>query len=183
MKSAFFQAVLVVFGVILAFAANEWREAAAERREAAEALSSVREELAGNRAAALASKTYHEERLALIAERAAAGGSLSVRDFPRGFIAPATLSTAAWSSAAESGALANMDYAEIVKLSRLYDLQAVYRDQTVTAGSIIFQRMFDGGVANIPANANGLEAFIGASLYREQGLNETYDSATAGDAD
>ncbi|MFN0025419.1 MAG: hypothetical protein ACKVS5_16125 [Parvularculaceae bacterium] len=179
MKSAAFQAILVVFGVMLAFAANEWREAAIEHRESGEALASIREELASNRAAAAASKTYHEQRLALIAERAATGEPLSLSDFPRGFISPATLSTAAWSSASETGALANTDYQEIVRLSRVYDMQAVYRDQTVTAGGIIFQRLFDQGVASIPKNAAGLEGVITSFLYRESALIEAYDKATA----
>ena len=182
MKSAIFQAILVVFGVVLAFAANEWREAAADRREAAEALAGIREELAANRAAAAASAAYHQEKLALIGERQAAGAALGVRDFPRGFISPATLSTAAWTSASETGALAHLDYREIVRLSRLYDMQTVYQNQTLTAGGIIYQRMFDDGLSSIPANGEGLAGFIATFLYREQALVEAYDAALKPDA-
>ncbi len=177
MKSAIFQAALVVLGVVLAFAANEWREAAAERREAHEALASIRDELAANRELAAASAAYHAEKLALIAERDAAGAALTLSDFPRGFISPATLSTAAWTSASETGALAHLDYAEIVELSRLYDMQTVYLNQTVTAGDIIYERMFDDGLAAIPANAEGLSGFIATFRYREEALVAAYDAA------
>jgi type II secretory pathway pseudopilin PulG len=129
-KSAIFQAALVVFGVVLAFAANEWREAAADRRRAGEALTSIREELAANRDAAAASAAYHAEKLSLI-----------------------------------------------VELSSLYDMQTVYLNQTLTAGTIIYERMFDDGVGAIPANADGLSAFISTFRYREEALVAAYDAA------
>jgi hypothetical protein len=175
MKSAIFQAVLVVLGVILAFGANEWREGDIKRREAAEALASIREELAANREAAASSAAYHAEKLTLIGERRGAQAPLALQDFPKGFISPATLSTAAWTSAAETGALANLDYKVILDLARLYDMQEVYHNQSLTAGDIIYERMFDDGIASIPANPAGLSAFISTFLYREQALVKAYD--------
>jgi hypothetical protein len=180
-KGAVFQSLLVVFGVVLAFAANEWREAAAERREARIALEVIKEELSANRAAALASAAYHQERLALIEERARTGAGVELRDFPRGFLNPATLSTAAWTSAAETGSLANIEYDEIVRLSRIYEMQRAYRDETFTATGIIYQRMFDEGVESVPKNATGLVGLISAFLYREQALVKAYDSALTGE--
>lgn len=177
MKSAIFQAALVVLGVVLAFAANEWRQSAAADRASAEALASIREELEANRGAVAASAAYHGQKLGLIAERSASGAPLAAVDFPRGFVSPATLSSAAWTSASETGALANLPYAEIVKFSRLYDMQAVYLNQTRAAGDIIYQRMFEAGPDSIPANASGLAGIIGAFRYREQALVEAYDAA------
>lgn len=58
-RSAFLEAMFVVLGVVLALAANEWRQGRADHRQSEQALASITEELKANREAIAASMEYH----------------------------------------------------------------------------------------------------------------------------
>src|SRR5262249_48497316 len=96
--SAIFQAVLVVLGVLLGFAVTEWQANAREQSEAQHALASIIEELGANRAAVVESLTYHEQKLAAMLEAQKANAKPDIRMFDRGFVSPAQVSDAAWTS-------------------------------------------------------------------------------------
>src|SRR5687768_9708734 len=58
---AMFEAAFVVLGVILALAANEWRETRVHRAEAASARTAIANELRENRRLLDSSRAYHRE--------------------------------------------------------------------------------------------------------------------------
>lgn len=176
MRSAAFQAFLVVLGVVLAFTANEWREARAVRAEARHALASIFDEIEANRAAVLAATAYHGEKLDMIY---AADAPLTPAAFPRGFVAPAQVSRVAWSLAGEIGALAELPFEQVLALGEVYALQDAYAAQQATVGRLIYDEMFEKGPQGLVDNGQGLSTLLATFRYRESQLVAAYDTALA----
>ena len=84
-RQAIFEAFFVVLAVVLALAANEWRQGRADREQARGALASIVEELEANRQAVSESLQYHQSRLELIVRMQQSSQAPDGRDFPRGF--------------------------------------------------------------------------------------------------
>ncbi|HOX26068.1 MAG TPA: hypothetical protein PLL30_09105 [Candidatus Krumholzibacteria bacterium] len=174
--TALFEAFFVVLGVVLALAANEWRQDRADRAHADRALAAIAEELRSNREGVLAAGEYHEERMSRIYGRGPQEPRLEARDFPRGFISPARVFRTAWDTAGETGALEHLDYAKVLALSRVYASQDRYEHQARTAGELIYAELFRGGTEAIVANQGNLAMVIGTFAYRERELVAEYDS-------
>lgn len=174
------EACLVVLGVVLALAANEWRRAHNDRASAAAAMASIREELATNRTAVLESARYHIQLSdSLIALRNGAPGPAGPRTadisvFSRGFVLPARLLHTAWDAAEATGAVRHMGLDDVLLLSRVYDEQDYYRRQTDQVGQLIFGRIFDQGMQGMVANSPNLVNIISAFWYRECQLLQSY---------
>ena len=175
--SAIFQAVLVVLGVILGFAVTEWQANAREQGEAQHALSGIIEEIGANRNAIVDARTYHQDKLTAMIEAQKSNARLDVRIFERGFVAPAQVSSAAWTSASEVGALAHLPFDDVLSLSRVYAQQAAYMQQQVTVSGIIYNEIFARGSEGMLDNAAGLRAIVSTLQYREQQLEEAYAAA------
>jgi hypothetical protein len=175
LRTAALEAGFVVFGVVLALVANEWRQGVLRAREAERALDAVFEELERNHAAVRASAEYHGATLGLI--RAAAGGGrpLTIRDFGRGFVSAAELQRTAWDSAAATGATREFELPLVLALSHVYALQDRYERQAESVGRILYADLYAGGPGRIVANAANLASLIGAMSYRERELLEVYD--------
>ncbi len=177
--SALFQGALVVLGVLLGFLITEWQADQSRKAEAGLALASIVEEITANRDAVIAARTYHADHIAIIDTAAEARTPLDIRDFPRGFIAPAQTSNAAWTSASETGALAYMPFERVLALSRIYSQQAAYQQQQATVSTVIYTELFEAGAEGIVRQSNGLRAFLATFLYREQQLEKAYAGALA----
>lgn len=175
LRKAFFEAFFVVFGVVLALGANEWRQNAAADRQAAEAMENIRAELAANRELVQASLDYHNGQVALLGERMHSGEPVKANEFNKGFVFPAPIANTAWEVAKETGALANMDYGEVLALSDVYVSQDRYRDQARTIGGLIYEIMLHGGHEEVLENKKSLLSVIYTFVYREMGLLEEYD--------
>ena len=181
-RAALMEASFVVLGVVLALAANEWREARVDRREAAAALASITEELASNRSAVASSLEYHDALLAMLQRSRTDGTALDADRFTRGFVSPAQLHRTGWESASETGVLGHMEYATVLHLARAYAQQARYEEQARSVGEIIYGEYYRGGAEALLANPHGLASLIGTFAYRERQLLESYDR-TAGPSD
>jgi len=180
MRKAFFEAFFVVFGVVLALAANEWRQNAAATRHADEALATIEAELTTNRDLVIASREYHQGQVDLLTERMKASEPVYPREFPKGFIFPARVSDTAWEVAKETGALANMDYETVLALSNVYAAQDRYMNQAEMVGALIYEVMLDGGIEAVVDNHKNLMSVIYTFVYRETGLIEEYAAVPAG---
>ena len=176
LRKAFFEAFFVVFGVILALAANEWRQNAAADRHAAEALANIEGEVAANRELVAASLEYHQGQVAMIGERMKTGEPVQPKDFPKGFVFPAQVSHTAWEVAKETGAIANMDYDRVLELSKAYAAHDRYLTQTETIGGIIYEKMIEGGIESITDNSKNLLSIIYTFVYKEMALLGEYDA-------
>jgi hypothetical protein len=184
-RPALFEATFVVFGVVVALAANEWREARANRRDAAVALADITGEVRFNRAAVQAALGYHSGLLESLGRRPDSLGAPDMRTFSRGFVAPAQLSAAAWGVAGETGVTRHIEYAIVLRLSQAYALQRTYEDQARSFGQVLYGEMYRSGPQAIAANYRHLASIIRAFSYRERQLLATYDStlaAVAGDS-
>ncbi|MDY7091819.1 MAG: hypothetical protein SX243_02495 [Acidobacteriota bacterium] len=175
LQEALFEAGFVVLGVVLALAANEWRQSRADAAQAEAALATMVQELEGNRQLVADSLAYHEELLAMIQGEHEEGWEPSPRNFPRGFIYPAQLQQTAWSTANATGALTHMDYAVVVELSGVYQAQELYRWQSSSAGELVYEALFKEGIDAIAANYRNLGTVLSTFRYREQALLELYD--------
>jgi hypothetical protein len=116
------EVLLIVVGVFLGLAANEWRGRATERATVAQALRSIRQEIVENDA----------ELQASLAKSAMAEGPAA--PFPKwsyegytGFSVP-LLRASSYENAVATGAMANIDYDLSDRLARTYMLQREYAD-------------------------------------------------------
>ena len=175
--SAIFQALLVVLGVVLGFAVTEWQANAREQDEAQHALTGIIEEIGANRTAVVEARTYHQEKLAELIEAQKTNTRLDIRMFQRGFVAPAQVSNAAWTSASEVGALAHLPFDEVLSLSTVYAQQSAYLQQQVTVGSVIYTEIFARGTEGMLDHAAGLRSILSTFQYREQQLEAAYGAA------
>lgn len=175
-KKAFFEAAFVVFGVVLAFAANGWREARAVQAESVAALAAIHQEIQDNRNAVAEAVVAHEARLEAIGNPQDAE-PIDMRAFQDGFIRPAsTLSKAAWNSASETGALAHMEFETVRELGALYAYQDRYSQQVTSYSSLIYETLFEQGYQGIVSNKAGMISMISTLRYQEAALVETYDA-------
>ena len=175
--SAIFQAVLVVLGVVLGFAVTDWQANAREQNEAQHALSGIIEEIGANRDAVVSARTYHEAKLTAMIASQKSNAKLDIGIFERGFVAPAQVSAAAWTSASEVGALAHLPFDQVLSLSKVYAQQAAYMQQQSTVASIIYTEIFSRGTEGMLDNAAGLRSIVSTLQYREQQLEEAYAAA------
>lgn len=179
LRSALLEATFVVLGVVLALAANEWRQSAARAQRAERALTGIVDELRTNRVAVAAALEYHQGLTATIRELAASSGTPHAGDFSRGFVAPAPVYATAWESAAATGVLEDLDFETVLDLSRLYAHQERYEVQARGIASIIYGELYRGGTDAILENYRNLASLIHSFAYRERELLELYDRTLA----
>lgn len=176
MRSALFEAGFVVLGVVLALAANEWRQSVIDRRQGERALANIIEELEDNHIALAGSQEYHSGLMELIWSEHEEGWMPEPRkDFPRGFVNPARISRTAWRSASETGALALIDYETVIEISHVYAALERYEAQSLSIGELIYGKLFEGGHQSIVGNYRNLGSIISTFRYRENELLEVID--------
>ena len=164
------EAFFVAFGVALALAANEWRQARADARRAETALAGIREELRANRLNVLASVHYHittSDSLHAFQQHAAPGAYPSPEIFRHGFVRPATLFETAWTTAVATDAISHMPYADVLALARVYELQQSYHRQTEQVGQLIYARLFAEGFEGMIRNYTNFNTILSGFWYRE----------------
>jgi hypothetical protein len=176
---ALFEAAFVVLGVVLALAANEWREGRQERQRVSLATNAISAELRDNRSAVAEASAYHSR----ILDSLRVGRPSSWRPAPamffRGFVSPAQVSSTAWQSAAAAGVVEHMPYQVVLRLSRAYATQGRYEHQAQSVGELIYGELYRNGTQGIANNYHNLGNLIGAFLYRERQLIALYDSTLA----
>lgn len=182
LRSAFFEAVFVVFGVVLALAANEWRQKANANQMAQEALGSIVAELKTNQNLIADSQQYHQAQVGKLVGMMKDNKVPTMDDYPRGFINPAWVTDTAWTVAQETGVLADMDYNTVLVLSATYESLERYEKQSDMVGQKIYGELFDGGAESLAANPKNLMNIIYTFIYREEqlkaGLQETLQTLT-----
>jgi hypothetical protein len=179
LRDAAFEAAFVVFGVVLALLANEWREHQVSVRRAEHALSSILEELESNRASVSSSLEYHSGLIRAIDQAVGASAAPDLRTFSRGFMSAANVYRTAWDSASATGAFEDMSYATILRLSRVYARQDRYEHQVRSIAPIIYGELYRGGTSAVLANHRNLGSLIRSLVYRERELLESYDETLA----
>jgi len=127
------EVLLIVLGVLLGMAANEWRVARGHRQQADQALRQIAGELRFNREQVDGVIEHHQalkDSLALLVGRQdVQGENIGHADLWKalsgGFRYPLIESTA-WNLALQTGAVEHMDYGPATGLSRYYNFQSFY---------------------------------------------------------
>ncbi len=176
---ALFEAAFVVLGVILALAANEWRQSRQDRQRVTVATNAIAAEIESNRAAVAAASAYHSSILDSLRVNGSPSWRPSPAMFSRGFVSPAQLSSTAWQSAGTTGVVEHMPYQVVLRLSRAYATQARYDHQAQSIGEVLYGELYRTGVQGVTGNYRNLGNLIGAFLYRERQLLAVYDSTLA----
>jgi len=184
-KPILLEALFVVLGVVLAFAANEYRESQNQIAKGQVALESIREEVKENRVAVKSSYDYHAHLSDTLRQiigknyQRVAGGQPKVdpdiRLFTRGFISPARVLSTSWDTARSTDAVAGMQYDDLLTVSKLYAMQEGYQKQSEMVGSVIYGGMFEKGSRGIVKNYENMAAIVGTFYWRERELLEAFD--------
>jgi hypothetical protein len=181
-RSILLEASFVTLGVLLALAADEWRESYNQRRHAATALASVREEIEANHKAVRESLDYHmgvSNALRAFTQQARQGDVAAPRYpdsriFSQGFVKPASLLYTAWEAANATNAVSHMAYTDVLALGRIYEQQRYYEKQSEHVGQLIFATLFHEGFQGMVQNYANLSVIVRAFSFRECQLLEAY---------
>jgi hypothetical protein len=177
------EAFFIMLGVVLALAADEWRQDRAERRQARAALASIRTEMATNREGIERSVRYHlhlADTLSRLLQRTATQAPGTPPPYPdrrvfsRGFIGPASMLETAWDAANATDALTHMAYDDVLALGHLYEQQRDYEAQAQQVGALLYTRMFNEGFDAVLRNYGNLHTIISTIWYRECQLLVNY---------
>jgi hypothetical protein len=133
-KEFLFQLVTITAGVLIALAIDgvvDWKH---NRDLVREATATISREVTDNKAALerhLADADTREKDVdnsLQLAKELLATKTSSIHNITLGFHL-STLSTAAWQTAERTGAVAHMEYADVQKYAKLYNLQALYEGE------------------------------------------------------
>lgn len=182
LRSAFYEAFFVVLGVILALAANEWRQNQIQQERADGALTAVRAELRLDLELLQGSLGYHEEKMGALWGMLQRGeGPQDAGFFDRGFVSPAQVQLTAWETAKTTGLVESFALDDVLKLSELYDKLARYEAQALSIGQTIYAVMLDEGIDGMTARWRNLMAIQGTFVYREKELTGALEAYLGGD--
>ena len=118
-----FEAISIVFAVLLALAVDQWREERSLRRQAERARQAVMTEIRSNREELRAVRANNDRWRGVIAETLIKPG---VPDGMRPSMSWAMLSSGAWQTAQGSQASQYFDYEWLVEVAQLYEGQALF---------------------------------------------------------
>ncbi len=178
-RAILLETFFLVLGVLLALAANNWRESRNNSLRVEMARTSIIDELATNHTAIEAAIAYHSQIMDTLYKFMQIHGQRpnqtpGVDVFHKGFTNPASTLSSAWDAATGAGITEYMPYDELVLISRIYRQQEKYEIQSRSIGQQIYSRMFDEGTAGIVRNYRNLVQIIGSFIYTECGLAEEY---------
>lgn len=178
-KSILLEAFFVVLGVVLAFAANNFREQRNNERRAEAALLSIVDELESNHASFIKAIEYHSFLSDTLYKFARSYGNDPERYpsgqlFSKGFINPATPISRAWDAAASTGIIEYIPYDEVLLISKVYENQQRYETQSVMVATEVYSLMFNHGIEGIRKKYQNLANITGSFFYRECELVSAY---------
>lgn len=175
------EALFVVFGVVLALLANEWRQERELEAKASTALAGIRAEIDANRAEIETAFQYHRERMATVGRHLQSGSDepLPEQVFDRGYIYASTLRSDAWHAAVNTDAISHFDYAQVLEISRLYAEQARYEKQSDHLAPMIYRTILEDGRGAMLQHPRRLLTLVGMMAYREEALLNAFEETLA----
>ena len=146
----------VLLALLLAFAANAWHEHSQDLERAAKARAAIIAELKENRTEVAGSREAVGKMLEVLdqarkATQPAKGTSLQLG------LGLALVSEAAWRTAQSTQAIRDVDYAWVVKIAKVYELQGIY----VQMQTGVVERLSDIDSSNIQTQADVARQLIG----------------------
>lgn len=173
------ESALIVFSILLAFAANQWNDARKQRTLVERSLHSVREEIAGNAKRVEERLPYHRKLETQTFRADSSKRVHSYADFKlaapdwSGFENP-ELDGTAWQTAITLGAVSGMGFDTVKALSRLYAFQG--KVDQYTASSL---PTFDFSDQAMPVTVRRMWVYFFSSRVQEDTLLNRYREALA----
>ncbi|MEM1054200.1 MAG: hypothetical protein AAGI52_01635 [Bacteroidota bacterium] len=169
------QAVLIVFGVVVGLALNEWREGQAERARTDRVLAALADEIRENRDGVAETAAYYGEMAQAALRIEASRGSDAPLDLGsvegyRGDTGPSLL-RGAYDAAIATGALLNVEIGLATKLASVYSFQEAF------AENLALNQLTQ--LPN-PARAEIVKWRAGSIYQNGLTLTESYDEALDG---
>jgi hypothetical protein len=174
------ESALIVFSVLVALAVDEWRATRATEARAREAVAAITAELEANRKAAERARDFHRgihaALNALVAKKELPGPDI----YMAGMFNPARLVETAWTAARDADAIAAMPYPLVLKLSRVYEWQAQYKNLGSQIVTDLYADLRRRGVEPVLRDGFAGFAILAADfINREEDMLARYDDALA----
>ena len=144
----------VLLGLLLAFGANAWHEHAQDAERAERARAAILAEMRENRKEFIGSRDAVAKVIGEL--RKAKSDESSVHEMTVN-IPLALLSEAAWRTAQATQAVRDIDYAWMIRVSKVYELQGMYRQMQAS----VVQQLADIDSMNINTRADVARQLLG----------------------
>ena len=175
---AAFESVLIVLSVLLGFAIGEWRDRRAARNRAEQALAAIASELDSNRVILQRARVKHRAMADSLRRYIEAAEPVPQHIYFGGMIKPGYVLAVAWQSARDGGALSQLPYPLVLRLSRVYERQLQYRGLSEAVIQGVYGDMMVRGIpAAFRDNAPSWNILLRDFADREGTLEQKYDSA------
>jgi type II secretory pathway pseudopilin PulG len=126
---ATFEAVLILFGLLGAFALDRWQDARARTTRIESLLAAVRAELEMNLSEQDEAAAYNTEIADLLWDQGSRGVEFVPADsFKRGLVIRPQLTSAAWTTAQNDAVLSEIPVETVLLLADVYEMQRTYDD-------------------------------------------------------
>ena len=126
---AAFESALILFGLLAAFALNEWQDARTRAARVDTLLAAVRAELETNLARHAPAADYNSGIADLLWDEGSKGVEfLPQSAFPGGLFRGPSLTSAAWTTAQNDAGLSEIPVEQLLMLARIYEAQRRYVD-------------------------------------------------------
>jgi type II secretory pathway pseudopilin PulG len=129
MLRAVFEAALILFGLLGAFALDEWQDARAREARVEALLSAIHAELDANLRQHEEASAYNSEVAERIWNEATKGAEVVPQSaYPKGLFSGPELTSAAWVTAQNDPTLSDVPIEKVLVLARVYEMQRTYVD-------------------------------------------------------
>lgn len=173
------ESVVVVFSILLALAADEWRREREIEERVDRAVEAMRAELADNADRLRVAARYHRQ----VGDTLMALAARGAREFdvervrPRGWLMTPDLLVTSWETAEATGTTGAIDYGVARILAQAYREQEEYLSQRRTVSSNFHLAVLLQGMDVLLANPDRLAGLIRDVAAWEENLLATYDRA------
>jgi len=139
-----FEAALILFGLLGAFALNEWQDARTRAVRIESLLTAVRIELETNLERHARATAFNREIADLLWNEGSRGVDfLPQSAYPNGLFRGPSLTSAAWATAQNDTALGDVPVETVLALARVYEAQRIYVDNFNTLTSNMYATLLD----------------------------------------
>ena len=174
-KYILLESFLVVFGVVLAFAINEYREHNEKTETSETALISVVDELKNNYQIAQEAFEYHSYLIDTLSTYYRKDEVPKNKIFLKGFIYRRYFVKDSYKTALSSNSFYDVDYKMLLTFSELYTLFDKYNAQKEKVGSMIYELSFKEGFQAVSKNYKNLMNVIRNFKFLEQEIIKNLD--------
>jgi hypothetical protein len=176
-----FEAGLILFGLLGAFALNEWQDARTRAARVESLLAAVRIELETNLERHARATAFNREMADLLWNEGSKGVDfLPQSAYPNGLFRGPSLTSAAWATAQNDAALGDVPVETVLALARVYEAQRIYVDNFNTLANNMYATLLnpDNAVVRIDGISQPIRlgGVLRDSALRGEQLVEAYET-------